>query len=163
MKLFRIKADFLAHEVFREYLPYLKISNIHEALEIRRKLKDELESFRTEIDKLAVEIESRPWDSGFEKQIIEIIAKKINPAVQQIHNKLATSRNRLIKKVFDSVVSLKTATPLIVTVFGNIPLEFGLAISAGVATFDLVLKTILERKEIRRNNGLSLLFSMKKK
>jgi len=64
---FNIKTEILTREVLRNYLPRLNIRSVDEAMEIRKKLKNELKPFRIEIAKFASEITSRPWNSDFEK------------------------------------------------------------------------------------------------
>lgn len=157
------KTGYLAKEVMREHLsplPGFEAKSHEDILEIKERLKDDLEDFKTEMRKLVWDIRNTPMEEGFEEEITRTIDTKINPTVKELEK----------RKKKDSKISkfLKLGGPssgmiLAMNAITNISTELalgivGLGIGAPIAGEWLEART----KNQSEYNGLNFLVELKK-
>lgn len=153
------KTAFLAQQVLREFLPNIKDAPVNEILEVRYKMRDELEAFRVAMSKLTSDIESNPWNEDIKLEVEKIIDTKIKPSVYELKNALTYSKHKAIQKVFENLKEPTTYVPLIGTVLSGISPSIALLSSMGLAGFKAIYDTYIENRTAKDASGLVFLLN----
>lgn len=151
------KAVSLSQRVLGELLPNIKDAPIDDILEIRHKMRGELEAFRVAMSKFTSDINSNPWDKDIENEINKIVETKIKPSVLELKNSLTHSNQKSIQRVFENLKDPATYVPLVGTVVSDIRPSIALLASLGLAGFKAVYDTMIESRVAKDANGLILL------
>lgn len=146
----------LAHEVIATQIPQLGELTAEHVLEIRSRLRDELGAFRTEVGRLASEIETNPWQPDFAHEIERTVRSKVNPAVADLRRALAGTHWRFLKHLAGDLDSLlRTAVPFVGSIFAGFAFEQAAAVGLAAGIGGAALKTKLEAVETKRQNALT--------
>jgi hypothetical protein len=141
------------------HLPKLKLTSFDDVLEQKEKLGEELALFQNDLSKFSAEVKATPFDDSYKREIEQMIAKSINPAVDSIRAKLLGVRRGFLGKL---IKGAKAGTvPIAATLFAGMPLPYVLALSAGVIAIEALWETKSERRNITDQNGLSFLFQLR--
>ena len=156
------KVGYLVKDIMKNHiapLPGIEAKSHEDILELKERLKDDLEAFKVEMRKLVHDIKSNPWDESFEADMIRVIDTKINPTIHELNE----------KKKKDAKLSkyLKLGGPsagilLAVQAIPNIPTKLALGIiSLGIGA--PIMGEWLEARVKKQSeyNGLNLLIELK--
>gem|GEM_PF-5491382 len=144
-------------------IPNLSLKTFEEVLHIRNKLKDEISRFRFEMAKFSDFANSHFLSDDFLRECENIALFEIKPAISELERSLSLSRDNVILNTFKSIRSLKPIIPLVSTFLVGIPIQYALAITAGLIGVEAFLDYYFEKKEIRMSSGLSYLLDIKNK
>jgi hypothetical protein len=159
----KLKTNFLTHKVMSEFVPNIKNASIEDVLEARYQLRNELEAFRISMAKLSGTIRSNPWTPEIEHDVDKIIESQVRPNLSSLKRSLRQSNLILVKRLFRNFKNLRTYVPLTATALLHWePAIAGLA-SIGIAGFEAIYDTLLERRKIRDASGLSFLLKVSRK
>lgn len=153
--------DFLATKVLNVSLPEFDIKTFDDILELREKLSEQLEGFRSYLAEASSLIQDAAVGEIY-SVADNLVKNKIAPALSEIERKLRLSNDKFLLRVIKGFRSAKATIPLIGSVITGIPLWLGFALSAGATITEAVLDTYFEKREIRENNSLSFLIGIKK-
>lgn len=157
------KSVFLTHQVMQEFLPNVKDAPIDEILNVRYKLRDELEAFRFAMAKLSTDINSNPWEAEVENEVDRIIETKVKPSVYDLKMALRHSNSQTLQRAFDNLKDPTTYVPLIGTVLSGIQPSIAILVSMGFASFRALYDTFIERRKVQDSSGLVFLLKAPKK
>jgi hypothetical protein len=159
----QLKSNFLTQRVVSEILPNVKNASVHDILEVRYKLRNELDDFRISMSKLSGTIKSNPWSDDLKNDVDRIIESQIKPNLSNLKKSLRTSNLQLVKRVFRNFKEFHTYLPLVGTVLLNVEPSIAALASIGVAGFEALYHTLLERRKIRDTSGLTFLLKASRK
>ncbi len=117
-------------------LPNFSDASIDEIIDIRNELSIPLVRFRSQMLKFSDDIQSCPWDKDFEFECIQLYAKEIAPAIQEI-DELTKGASFIKNLARNSLVDsnlIKTASGLIVSIAAaGVFSAYSNVVSSGVA------------------------------
>lgn len=154
----RGRSEGLAHKVIELALPDIQPLSAEKVLSIRENCFDQLVAFRTEMARLATEIEVAPWERDFNHRIEDLVDSKVRPALLDVHHRLRDLEKNLGIRVIEKVAG---ATPLTVatTLFAGVPLDIALAAGIGVGALAELINYRNQKGSTKRN-GLGYLFDL---
>ena len=124
-------------------------------LDLRHFAKDELEEMRHYINLLSLEYS--PDDKKF-INIKILLRDKINPSIKQLENKIYGLRAGAIQRSLQSLKNPLAYTPMLTTLFTNIPSHVALAVSMGLIAAESGIDYLKQKKDIETD---PLFFSIK--
>ena len=155
-----IKTDLAAIDVIRDTLPALTKAEMSDVLEFREANKDSLVRFRTEMGKLAAQIEGDFWDDDFRQKIIDVVDLSVKPSIQAVRDSVVSVKDRFVRILRKG--AQMSPVPIVATVApGCIP-AIALAVSVGIVALDEYLESLGDAQE-RRKNGISYLFEAQRR
>lgn len=157
----RIASGLMALQVLHRAVPLLQLADYEDVLECRHRLEDELERFRSAMDRFvaSVHLAGSPLDLHGETE--KVIDTQIIPAISDMENKLRVSKGKFFQRLIRG--AKVGVVPIVATALVGVPIPYLLAISAGVVTLEAVLETKSEQDEIRgQTNGLSFVLDVRR-
>ena len=153
----KFRSSVLAGNALSEFLP--DISDVHpdKILEVRHRFSSELDAFRANMRSLSGKIKADPWDQQMKSEIDWIVETEIRPEVENLRNSLRRSNLKLVKDVFINLKDVKTYIPFIGSVLGHVDIVFAASASLGIAGFQAIYDSYLEKKRNVDENGLLFL------
>lgn len=151
----------LAIEAIKVALPDVSSFSIEDILEMRFKLNDELLSFRDEMNRMQLELLSDLDLKFIHMHTNEVVNARIKPSIDELKRKLTNSKINVSQKLINELKDPKSYTPLLGTVFNQIPFHLATLMSAGIIGISSALDYIKSQKEIK-DNGLYYLISLNK-
>ena len=151
----------IAFDAIRFALPNVSTLSMEDVLDIRDKLHSELESFRHYCKQLQLEFETAGVDSKYLRaKSTEIVAAKINPAVEDLSKKLKGLNLSIPLNLLKELKDPKSYSPLLLSFTNNISNTYAILISLGLMTFSTAVDYYRSKKEIK-NNGIYYLLKLK--
>ena len=141
-------------------LPNLSQLSFEQILEVRLKAKDELLELRSYMDKISEEVYPIMNDTSELSEIEKKLQINIKTAVKQFENRLTNLKIGIGQKILNDLKNPLTYSPLITTLFGNIPIQAALAASVSLTSFDALLEYFKKKNEMQND---SLYFTLKLK
>ncbi len=143
--------------MLKEFVPNLHIASIEDVLEIRYQLRAELEAFRASMAMFASKIQSNPWTPDIKQEIQHMVESDVRPQLSNLRASLRHSQLKVIKRALANLKNVKTYLPFLGTALVHSEPSIAALASAGLAGFQALYDTILERRKIRDENGLVFL------
>jgi hypothetical protein len=159
----KLKTTFLTQEVLQEFLPGIKDAPIDEILEVRFKMRNELEAFRIAMSKLSSDIQSCPWNQEMGYELNKIIETKVKPSVHELKNALEQAKWKALERVFENLKNPATYVPLVGTLLSGVQPSIALLSSVGLASFKAIYDSLLEKRATKNANGLVFLLKARRK
>ncbi|CAK6481445.1 hypothetical protein ACPOM7_17115 [Peribacillus castrilensis] len=151
----------LAFEAIKLNLPDVSQFSMEDVLEIRYQLRDELENFRFEMERINFEL-LQDFDTKYiETHAKELVKYKINPLIDDLKKKADNEKIQVLKRLFNDLRDPKAYTPLIGTVTGQIPVHIAAMLSVGLIGISAAWDYVQNNKDIR-DNGLYYLIKLNK-
>ena len=157
-----VKKSKLAMDILDFSLPNIDNYNVDDVLEVRLKLKDQLEPFRNHIAKLSWEVEKETWEPDFSLHVKKVTETSIIPLLADLQNKIKASNEKVISKIFRKIHDPKTYVPAIGSLFAGIQPEIALGLGLSLASAEVIYERIIEEKNTKRLNQLTFLFDSSK-
>jgi hypothetical protein len=151
----------IAQNIFELTLFDVSKFTFEEILEIKYKLRDELERFRTDLSLITHNIQNEYEDTTIVNNLKEIVKSRILPSVNELEDKIKNSRIQLLVRLFEALKNPTAYVPFLGTTFHMIPVQLAFFLSLGLISFDTAIEYIAERKQLT-NNGLYYLIKLKK-
>ena len=158
-----IKKDIFTLNVICESLPTLSDLDSKKILKMKRKIKNELDYFRTEMDKYCIEILHHPYSQKFNEEIQEMIRAKINPVIFRLKREIETTKDSFILNMIRKIPSIQTWTSLGFSIFAGLPIWAALGIASGAVYITSLAEHKQKIKEIVNKNGFGIFLSIEKK
>jgi hypothetical protein len=155
--LAKLKVAFLTQQVLKEFLPDIGNASLEDVLELRNRFRDELGSFRNKMSILSDKIRANPWEPEIKREIDRIVEVEIKPETANLKAALRRSNLKLVSKVFRNLKDARTYLPFVGTVLGHFGPSIAALASVGIAGFEALQDTIVERREIRDTSGVVFL------
>jgi hypothetical protein len=157
------KLDMKTHEfglrVVEAHIPNLELRSWHDIVTVRHSAREQLEYFRTEVDKFATDISASFGSPDFDEEVEKVMRRSVNPAIKELANKMKMSKASVLGKAFAKAQSIKPMIPFGLSFFVNVPLYIALLAGAGILAIDTLLDMYLEKEKVRSSSGLSYLFN----
>jgi hypothetical protein len=150
------KVHMLAQDVIAETVPSLEHVPLETILEFREKRTHELESFRVEMRKLIIGIESSPWDNDFPNYIADIVDSKVKPALREVQNEILACKDTFWADALKTVAKV-SPLPIVGAVFSGIPAHIALGVGATLGGLTLILEHWAKIRKVKRNGWAFLL------
>lgn len=107
----------LAQIAFERHLPMADDLPTEEILEIRRKRRPELERLQVSLAELVTKVDPTGPPATIDLQIHDLVASRVDPAVQDLDSALYSARMEALKKIGQSMESMAGAViPLVMSV-----------------------------------------------
>jgi len=150
----------LAFDALKFSLPNPDMLSFEDILELKCKLKDELQCFYQTIN--SIEIKNKELlNSGIDdKEYQSIFFDDIQKPLSDLENNMKNLKSRTFRKFVEKMQNPKSYVPMIGTVVASIPIQYALFASLGLTTGLSYLEYLEEKREIT-NNGLYFLLKMK--
>jgi len=148
------RIDLTAVNVINEVIPSLENVTVDDVLHFRDSHRDSLEGFRTEMGRLATEIETNYWDDDFYQKVRDRVDDEIKPKIKDLKNSTESFKDKLLRGANSAVQVAPLA--LVSTIFPAAPEWVGITAGASLGT----LKNVLEYDKSERSkkkNGLIFL------
>ena len=151
----------IAHQILERHLPRVDELPMDELLALRSKRKDELDSLRIAIRQLATEVDVTAPPDSIALQVEDLVASRVDPAVDDVRRAVETSRLEIFKRLGRSAGSISGATfTVAVAVAAGAPLNTSAAIGALGGALGVMLEGELEKSRIRKASQWSLLYRL---
>jgi|GEM_PF-4415143 len=137
--------SFVAYEAMPILMPTFYQMSFENLIELKQYAKDELLEMRYYLDSLSLEISPDDLKLVTLKRFLE---KKINPSIKQLESKIYSLKAKSIQTALKSLKNPLSYTPMITTLFSNIPTLISMAMSIGLITIETGLGYAKEKKEI---------------
>lgn len=161
--LAKIRLNLLTHRVVSEFVPNVGDTSVHDVLELRYKLRDDLQPFRAAMGRLSGKVRSEPWTADIKKEVDRLVETEVRPNLINLKRSLQTPRLAFAKKTFDNLKNAPTYVPFIGTVLAQMDPLIAAAGSAGIAGFKALLDLLVERQKLRDASGLVFLLNAPRK
>ena len=138
-------------------LPNLEVMSFEDILELRLALEEELRAFRDQMAVLAERITLEPWEPHSMREIQHITKHDIEPAVQELKRKLASSPGEPAPRVLKNHPPAPTALTMLATIWAGLPPLLVMAVAAGFVSIETALEYYSDRRKTIQSSGLSLL------
>jgi predicted nucleic acid-binding OB-fold protein len=144
----------LSHQVLQTFLPNIKSASIEEVMEVRYKMKNELEGFRAAMSKLSATIKSHPWGPHIHEEADKIIETQVKPAIHDLTVSLSHSKLQVVQKIFENIKNPAAYIPFLATVNSNIKPAIAALASTGLVGAKVLWDILVERKKLEDTSGL---------
>lgn len=150
----------LAFDAIKLKLPNPSLLSFEDILELKLKLKDELQEFSQTIN--SIEIKNKNLFSSDEMsddKYSDIFYNEIQKPLKDLEIKITNLNSKTFRELIANMKNPKSFAPLIGTVVASLPLEYTLLTSLGMITGQSFL-TYKEEKRNITNNGLYFLLKL---
>jgi hypothetical protein len=148
----------LAQTVMEQRLPLIHDLPLHVMLEIRRKRKDELESLRVALRALATEVDASQPLCEVQRAVRDLVASKVDPAVDEVRRSLRAMRLDALKKLGRSSASLAGASfCAAVTIASGAPLDLAALLTALGGALGAICESAIDRERLLRGSQWGIL------
>lgn len=156
-----LKRTILSQKVLSLNLPSFEFQSFDDVLELKEKHKNELLALYNHLDDMTEKLDSSPLDSTFNEDVDRLIAKRIQPGIEDLKKSISFSASRLVKRIYDPAKNFIMAFS-----FSNCFPDYTREIAAFGLTFTVVesvFKDIASTKQRIKNSPYNLLISLKNK
>lgn len=147
-------------DTIRLFLPDVSKMPIEDILELRVKLKDELEGFRYFSLKLSKEIQENFDYKDIICDTQRCVEITLKPAINELTQKLKGMKLNIASKFIDELRNPKTYAPLVGSIFLNLPSHLTTLLSLGLAGSKVAIESYKEFSELKQN-GLYYLIKLR--
>jgi len=152
----------LAYEAIKIALPDVSMFSFEDILEIRYQLRNELERFRRDMEKMNDGLIAQQDALYVVSNAEKIVKKNIAPALEDLNKKIKRARTGILRKLFDEIRDPKSYTPLIGTLFEQVPVHIAALLSLGLISTATAWDYLREMREIKES-GLYYLIGLQKR
>ncbi len=152
----------LAYEAIKIALPDVSMFSFEDILEIRYQLRNELERFRRDMEKMNDGLIAQQDALYIVSNAEKIVKKNIAPALEDLNKKIKRARTGILRKLFDEIRDPKSYTPLIGTLFEQVPVHIAALLSLGLISTATAWDYLREMREIKES-GLYYLIGLQKR
>ena len=152
----------LAYEAIKIALPDVSMFSFEDILEIRYQLRNELERFRRDMEKMNDGLIAAQDALYVVSNAEKIVKKNIAPALEDLNKKIKRARTGILCKLFDEIRDPKSYTPLIGTLFEQVPVHIAALLSLGLISTATAWDYLREMREIKES-GLYYLIGLQKR
>ena len=152
----------LAYEAIKIALPDVSMFSFEDILEIRYQLRNELERFRRDMEKMNDGLIAAQDALYVVSNAEKIVKKNIAPALEDLNKKIKRARTGILRKLFDEIRDPKSYTPLIGTLFEQVPVHIAALLSLGLISTATAWDYLREMREIKES-GLYYLIGLQKR
>jgi hypothetical protein len=149
----------LAFDALKIKLPNPDSLSLEDILEIKHRLKNELELFYQTIN--AIEVKNKQLlNSDLKEQEYEsLFFSEIQKPLRELENRIKNLKSKTFRKFIDNMQNPKTYVPLIGTIVASMPISYTLLSSLGLVSGMSFLEYKEEKREIA-TNGLYFLLKL---
>jgi hypothetical protein len=158
---FKGYAKSLAFDALKISLPNPDILSFEDILELKLKLKDELDLFYQTINAIEVRNKQLLNTDLKNNEYENIFFSEIQKPLIDLETKMKNLKSKTFRKFIDKIQNPKTYVPLIGTVVASVPVHYTLLASLGLTAGQSYLEYEEEKREMT-NNGLFFLLRLKK-
>lgn len=150
----QIKAQVLARKVFSVYLPAFNLHSFDDVLEIRDRLKG-VAPLSAALLELSKEVESLPWERGFDQEVASVIDRSVRPVVEELVRESRFSFSGVAKKM--------ARTTCVLTLQGILPemVDKMLLGLSGATLYDAIKGERGRMRQVRLESSFSMLLEIK--
>lgn len=160
-KELEIRRPNVAMDAIKIYLPNVSNMHVSDILELRYKLKDELENFKYSINALNKELTEKYNETEILTNSVFCVKSVITPAVKELESKIKGTKLNIASKFIDELKDPKSYTPFIGNFLFNLPSQLALLLSLGLISTKSAMEYLREKEEIK-NNGMYFLINISK-
>lgn len=150
----------LAFEALKFKLPNPDVLSFEEVLELKIKLKDELENFHETMNLIEVKNKNILNGEITEKEYQAFFYEHIKKPLRELDIKIKNLNSNTFGRFIDNIQNYKTYVPILGTVALSGPTYYSLLCSMGLTVGQSILEYKKEKREIE-NNGLYFLMKLK--
>lgn len=152
----------LSLDALRLSLPNPRDLSFEDILELKFRLKDELEWFSQTINSIEVRYKETFTDGGSlnEKEYESIFFNEIKKPLFELEGKMKNLQSKTFRKFLERLQNPKSYAPLVGTVVASMPIHYTLLASLGITTGISYLEYREEKREIV-DNGMYFLLKLK--
>lgn len=150
----------LALDALKINLPNPDILSFEDILELKCKLKDELELFSQTINSIEIRNKQLYNTQLSDNEYKSIFFTEIQKPLTDLENKMKNLNSKTFRKFIDRMQNPKTYVPMIGTIIASMPMQYTLLVSLGLISGQSYLEYKEEKREIT-NNGLYFLLKLK--
>lgn len=160
LSCFKGNTKSLAFDALKYNLPNPDMLSFEDILELKCKLKDELQYFYQTIN--SIEIKNKELlNSGIDDKAYQsIFFNDIQKPLTDLEKNMKNLKSRTFRKFIEKMQDPKSYVPMIGTVVASMPVQYALFASLGLTTGLTYLEYLEDKREIT-NNGLYFLLKMK--
>jgi hypothetical protein len=153
----------LVREVMRITLPPVGDLPAAKVLELRRRLRTQLDDFRVEMASMAQQIEENPWHPDFDARVRHIVNTVLRPRLRDLRWELQSERDRYWMQEAPGGVGEELRSGWLTSVLTGAPLA-GTLVGAGKALVNLLSGWLQHRRQDRaiKRNGLTYLLQLQR-
>jgi len=149
----------LGLEILRSKLPTLELNSFDDVCHLRSSFKGELVRFRQALAKYSVSAASPMLSERFFSECAQIAQLEVEPAIQELVRSIGASKDKAVLSALKKVRSAKPAIPLVASLLAGIPIQYALAITAGLIGLETYVEYAIERNDLR-SNGLTYVLDL---
>lgn len=146
----------LALDAFKLGLPNPDLLSFDDILELKIRLKDELNLFKQTINSIEIKNKELLTSDVLDEEYQNMVFIEIQKPLSELKNKIINLNSRTFRKFIERMQNPKTYAPLIGTVVAGLPLQYALLSSLGLTTGVSYLEYKEEKRELQ-SNGLYFL------
>jgi hypothetical protein len=162
----QVAGNRLAHTLISRSLPSTHDLPLEDVLELRRKHKDELGSFRVGLAEIASQIDVSKSQEQDERGIQQLIRTKVDPAIEDLKVAINASKANMWKSIYGpKETAVAASVPMTVNFLTHANTQ--LTVMSAVATLLLPLASSVftgfsDKKQVKRASRWSILLDMEK-
>jgi len=150
----------LGEKVLERHLPSVVELPFPEILALRDRRAPELEAFRVAVSELATQVDVTNPLNDQQLQINDLVAAKVDPAVQELKASLASTKLDIVNKIGKSWTAIVgTTVPAVLAFTAGAPLEVSAALGALGAVGLPIAETIAQQQKLRHASQWSFLLA----
>lgn len=151
----------LAFDALKIGLPNPDVLSIEDILELKLKLKDELELFYQTIN--AIEVKNKELFNTDIKQneYQAVFFSELQKPLLELETKMKNLKSKTFRHFVDKMKDYKTYVPLVGTIVASLPMQYAVLTSLSLTAGQSYLEFKEEQRDIK-NNGLYFLLKLKK-
>lgn len=142
-------------------LPSVDMLSFEDILDLKLKLKDELDQFSDAVKNIERKYRNETIDDLQAIDYETIFKLDIQQPYNDLQNKIKSLNGRTFLSFIDKAKDIKSYTPILGSVFASIPLKYMFLLSLGVISAETYMEYRLNKSELN-NNGFNYLVKLNK-
>lgn len=142
-------------------LPSVDMLNFEDILELKFKLKDELEQFSDVIKTIELKYKNETIDTLQTIDYESIFRLEIQRPYNDLQQKIKSLNGRTFLSFIDRAKDIKSYTPVLGSIFASLPIKYMLLLSLGLISAETYIEYRLNKNELN-NNGFNYLVKLNK-
>ncbi|MBC8054573.1 MAG: hypothetical protein H7Y13_16050 [Sphingobacteriaceae bacterium] len=155
----------IAFDTLKLSIPTISALAFEDVLELKYKLNDELLRFQYEMQRFQFEMENEFDQHSLPIKAREIAKFRIQPAIEDLTTRLTSGSYSFVKTILTELKDPKSYTPLLTSVFGNVPSHLTILLSAGLISITTYMELVehFKQRSTLRKNGLFYILDLTKR
>jgi hypothetical protein len=146
--------------ILERHIPAVDDLPLEAVLEIRRERSSEVEAFQVGVAALAAKVDvSAPFVEA-EREMLDLIVRKVDPALHDLSAAVASSRDRTLAKLGRPAHYGASLVSASIAFAAGAPLNVSAAVAAAGALVGTAIEGAVERKNLRRASQWGLLYRL---